>query len=104
MRIYTHPSSHRHVTPPGHPERVARIETVDRVLSDRFAGLDRAEAPAVTDAQILRAHDPAHLQRIVSSVPGDGWASLDPDTHMSPESLTAGPVAARRRLAWRLRI
>ena len=34
LRVYTHPSSPLHVTPPGHPERVARIETVDRVLAE----------------------------------------------------------------------
>ena len=99
MRIYTHPSSHRHVTPPGHPERVARIETVDRVLAEKFAHLDRAEAPAADDAQILRAHDPAHLDRIVSSVPTDGWTSLDPDTHMSPDSLVAARHAAGSNVA-----
>lgn len=99
LRIYTHPSSHRHVTPPGHPERVARIETVDRVLADDHAGLHRAEAPAATDAQILRAHDAAYLDMIVRSVPEEGWTSLDPDTHMSPDSLIAARHAAGSNVA-----
>ena len=60
--VLSHPSSHEHVTPPGHPERVARIETVDRVLGGaRYAGLPRAEAPAATDEQITRAHPQAYL-------------------------------------------
>ena len=98
MHVYTHPSSHRHVTPPGHPERVARIETVDRVLADRN-GMDSRLAPAATDAQILRAHDSAYVDRIIASVPEEGWTSLDPDTHMSPESLVAARHAAGSNVA-----
>lgn len=99
LRIYSHPSSHLHVTPPGHPERVARIETVDRVLNDEFAELDNIEAPAATDAQILRAHDPAYLELIVSNIPDSGWVSLDPDTHMGPNSVTAARHAAGANVA-----
>ncbi len=99
MRIYNHPSSYLHVTPPGHPERVARIETVDRVLGNDHADLPLVEAPAADDAQILRAHDSAYLDLIVSSVPDEGWTSLDPDTHMAPDSLTAARHAAGSNVA-----
>ena len=102
--IYTHPSSHLHVTPPGHPERVARIEAVDRVLADpKFDGADRVEAPDVTNAQILRAHDEAYLEMVVSNVPEDGWVSIDPDTHMVKDSLTAARRAAGATPGWTLR-
>ena len=95
LRIFTHPSSHDHVTPPGHPERVARIETIDRVLSqDRFALHDRAEAPQATRAQLIRAHTERYVDGIIAAAPEDGWASLDGDTHMSPGSLTAAYHAA----------
>ncbi len=99
LNIYSHPSSHQHVTPPGHPERVARIETVDRVLDTDHAGLTRIEAPAATDDQILRAHDGAYVEKIIASVPEDGWTSLDPDTHMSPQSLVAARHAAGSNVA-----
>lgn len=93
--IVQHPSSHDHATPPGHPERVARIETVDRVLArPGFAALPRAEARAATDAEILRCHSADHLAEIVEAAPAEGWASLDADTHMSPGSLTAARHAA----------
>jgi len=100
LRIFRHPASHRHVTPPGHPERVARIETVERVL-DRpaFAALERAEAPAASDAEILRAHDRGYLEMILANVPDDGWVSLDADTHMCPDSLTAARHAAGANVA-----
>ncbi len=98
--ILTHPSSHAHVTPPGHPERVARIETIDRVLaSAAYAGLPRAEAPAASDDQIERAHDPAYVEMITARAPAEGWASLDPDTHMCPDSLEAARHAAGSSIA-----
>ncbi|MEM7745163.1 MAG: histone deacetylase family protein [Pseudomonadota bacterium] len=100
MRILTHPSSHDHVTPPGHPERVARIETVDRVLSEgAFVDVPRLEAPAATDAQLIRAHSERYVTKIVESSPTDGWVSLDPDTHMSPGSLVAARHAAGANIA-----
>jgi len=98
--ILTHPSSHAPVTPPGHPERVARIEAVDRVLAEApYAALPRAEAPAATDDQIGRAHDVAYVERIKASAPTQGWASLDPDTHMCPDSLAAARHAAGASIA-----
>lgn len=100
LKIYTHPSSHRHVTPPGHPERVARIEAVDSLLARApYDAIARAEAPAASDTQILRAHESAYLDRIIASVPAEGWTSLDPDTHMSPESMTAARHAAGANIA-----
>ncbi|MEM1383367.1 MAG: histone deacetylase family protein [Pseudomonadota bacterium] len=99
--IYTHPSSHRHVTPPGHPERVARIQTVDAVLArDPYAGLPRREAPAAADDQIARAHSPAYLAAIRAAAPAEGrTVSLDPDTHMSAGSLEAAVHAAGSNVA-----
>jgi acetoin utilization deacetylase AcuC-like enzyme len=98
--ILTHPSSHAHVTPPGHPERVARIEAVDRVLaSASYAGLPRAMAPSASDDQIGRAHDTAYIEKIKASSPAEGWTSLDPDTHMCPDSLEAARHAAGSNIA-----
>ena len=100
LRVYTHPSSHLHVTPPGHPERVARIQTVDRLLlSSPYNALERVEAPAATDEQLLRAHTPRYLDLIVGNVPDEGWVSLDPDTHMCPDSETAARHAAGSNVA-----
>ena len=93
--LLTHPMSHRHVTPPGHPERVARIEAVDRVLSRPvYEALARAEAPAADDGTLALAHAPHYLDEIRHSVPTEGWTALDADTHICPESLTAARHAA----------
>lgn len=100
LRIYSHPASHLHVTPPGHPERVARIETIDRLLQRApYDAIERVEAPAATDEQILRAHDPAYLKKVLDNIPDDGWYSLDGDTHMGPNSVTAARHAAGANVA-----
>ena len=44
--LFTHPSSLRHVTPDGHPERIDRIKAVNQILgSEHFRDLARREAP-----------------------------------------------------------
>lgn len=93
--LVTHPSSHRHVTPSGHPERVARIEAVEHLLAaPPYANLPRQEAPAATKAQLARAHAESYISDIEAQAPESGWVSLDPDTHMCPDSLEAAQHAA----------
>jgi acetoin utilization deacetylase AcuC-like enzyme len=99
--LWTHEAFSGHVTPPGHPEQVARLAYVERALSDdKFAGLIRAKAPVADDATILRCHPQAYIDRIVAAEPATGWHQVDADTHMSPGSVEAarravgGAVAA----------
>lgn len=93
--ILTHPDCLRHVTPPGHPERVERLEAVNAVLdAEAFDSALRVEAPLVDDAALLRAHPQSYLDYIAGSSPREGFASLDPDTHMSPGTLQAARRAA----------
>ncbi|WP_134679462.1 histone deacetylase family protein [Paracoccus ravus] len=89
--LYTHPSGFRHVTPPSHPERVARLDAV----IDALAGLelDRCEAPDATDEDILRCHPPAYLSMVRRKLPSEGWTMLDADTYLSPGSLEAASHA-----------
>lgn len=85
--VYTHPDFARHVTPPGHPEQVARLAAVERGLA-RLA-LERREAPLAEEAEVLRCHSAQYLERVKAAVPADGWAQLDGDTYLAPGSLTA---------------
>lgn len=88
--VYTHRSSLRHETPPGHPERVDRIKAVYAVLeAPHFNAIQRREAPRATDAQLLLAHSAEHVQRITAVAPDSGFEYLDPDTVMSAHSLEA---------------
>ena len=93
--LYTHPDCLSHVTPPGHPEQVARLEVILEALSTpEFDALDRHEAEIAGDDVLLRVHPQAHLEAIRSAAPTGGFRSLDPDTHMSPGSLNAALRAA----------
>ena len=88
--LISHPSSLRHVTPPGHPERADRIRIVEQTLEDeRFALLQRAEAPEGTLAQVALCHPAAYAQAIVDAAPQEGIVQVDADTIMSPGTLSA---------------
>lgn len=89
--LLTHKSALAHVTPPGHPEQVARMEYINRRLSDaEFDALERIEAPIAEDAHVLRAHPERYLNRIRSA----GLGQLDPDTHVSEGTVEAALRAA----------
>ena len=90
--VISHDDCYDHVTPPGHPEQVARLDAVAVGLE----GLDvqRIVAPMAADDDLLRAHPKAHVDAVKVAAPEDGWRSLDADTHMSVGSLAAAYRAA----------
>ncbi|MBR3193581.1 histone deacetylase family protein [Bosea sp. (in: a-proteobacteria)] len=88
--LISHPSSLRHVTPPGHPERADRMRAVEQALEDeRFALLQRVEAPEGTLAQVELCHPAAYAQAISEASPQEGLVQIDADTIMSPGTLAA---------------
>ncbi len=88
--LISHPSSLRHVTPQGHPERADRIRAVEQALEDeRFALLQRVEAPEGTLAQVELCHPAAYAQAISEAAPQQGLVQIDADTIMSPGTLAA---------------
>lgn len=93
--LYSHPDCHAHVTPPGHPEQVARLEAIMAALdTPEFAALDRREAPLADRADIYRAHPQDYVEMIQAAVPDQGWRALDADTHLSPGSWNGALRAA----------
>lgn len=88
--LYSHDDCLSHVTPPGHPERVERLQAVSRALADaKFDALTRVRAPMGEDAHVLLTHPASHLAAMKAAAPASGFRSLDPDTHMSAGTLTA---------------
>jgi len=95
LQLYTHSACLQHDPGPGHPESAARLRAVLEALDqDRFATIDRIEAPRATREQLLRAHTPAHVDRILGIRPEAGTVRLDEDTLMSPASAEAALRAA----------
>ena len=85
--VFSHPDCRGHVTPAGHPERVARLDAVERGLAG--LAVARAEAPLATEAEVLRVHAQAHWDAVSAAEPHEGFSPMDPDTWMSPGSLKA---------------
>lgn len=85
--LITHTDAYDHVTPPGHPEQVARLDAVLGALQD--INLERVTAPLGAEDDILRCHPKRYIDSLRTATPESGWRSLDADTHMSQGSLAA---------------
>jgi len=97
--LITHPACLEHETPPGHPERVDRLRAILAALDDeRFAGLDRREAPLADIAAVARVHDGEMVETVLAAIPdaasGIPFVQLDTDTYASPGSREAALRAA----------
>jgi acetoin utilization deacetylase AcuC-like enzyme len=95
LQLYTHATCLLHDPGPGHAESPGRLRAVLQALDqDRFASVDRVEAPRATREQLLRVHTAAHIDRILAIAPASGTLRLDEDTLMSPASTEAALRAA----------
>ncbi|WP_282096035.1 histone deacetylase family protein [Epibacterium ulvae] len=90
--LITHADCLQHVTPDGHPERVARLEHVLHALE----GLDlqRVTAPMAAEDDLLRLHPKDYVDGIRAAAPQAGFAQVDGDTFLSPGSVAAAYRAA----------
>jgi acetoin utilization deacetylase AcuC-like enzyme len=90
--LITHEDCYGHVTPPGHPEQVARLDAVLNALEGM--DLKRVKAPLAADDDLLRTHPKRYIDMVRAAAPSEGWRSLDGDTHMSAGTLAAAYRAA----------
>ena len=90
--LITHEDCLKHLTPKGHPEQVARLEYILDALKE--INLLRVSAPMAADDDILRIHPLEYISYLKGSLPQTGYKSLDGDTHISSDSLTAAYRAA----------
>jgi len=95
MLLYTHAACLLHDAGPGHPESPSRLQAVLEALdADRFAMLDRIEAPRATREQLHRVHAQHLIDLVFDNAPNEGYVRVDPDTTMCPQSLEAALRAA----------
>ena len=90
--LLTHADCLGHVTPQGHPERVARLEHILHGLES--LDLNRVTAPLAADDDLLRIHPEGYIREIRASRPDEGFRQIDGDTFMSPGSVDAAYRAA----------
>ena len=90
--LITHSDCLAHVTPPGHPEQVARLEYINDTLD--AVDVIRIDAELARIEDIAALHPMSYIEKLEGAVPKTGWASIDGDTHMSPGSFRAALRAA----------
>jgi acetoin utilization deacetylase AcuC-like enzyme len=95
--LFTHADGLSHITPEGHPERVARLEHLLHAL----AGLDlqRKSAPEASEEHLRLCHPQSYIDRMHGLVPVRGALQVDADTWLSPGSWGAVLRAAGAAVA-----
>jgi acetoin utilization deacetylase AcuC-like enzyme len=98
MVIFSSERFAHHLTPPGHPERPDRAETLRRVaLRWAARGHELLEPPLADDTALTRIHSPAYVAAIRATA---GRAvQLDADTSTSPDSVEVACLAAGAAVA-----
>jgi acetoin utilization deacetylase AcuC-like enzyme len=88
--LVENPAGLDHLTPPGHPEQVARLEEINEALSvPEFDDLERIIAPMADEAALLLGHPQPFIDAIRRQIPDSGRAALDADTWVTPGSWDA---------------
>lgn len=92
----SHQNCHLHDTGQEHPECATRLSAIEDklLLSGVSDFLRHYDAPEVTRTQLLRAHTEDHLATMDRMMPKQGYARLDPDTIVSPDTMKAALRAA----------
>lgn len=96
LAIISHPDCRLHDPGPGHPEQFARISTTQDALK-RYHFKPAATfytAPTATRSHLIQAHSESYVDWIFSISPKEGQVSIDADTIMGPETLSAALHAA----------
>src|SRR4029453_16842657 len=93
MLVVTSPEFAKHVTPPGHPERVERAHVFDALAARWIAAGATAIVPRpASTIELARVHDGEYLESIAAT---SGRATMiDADTFTSPDSHAIGLLAA----------
>ena len=96
-----HPAYLEHDMGAGHPESPNRLRAIMQQLerSGTVARVTNIEPRKAEDEWITQIHSPSYVSTLKTHQPLSGRVSLDPDTSMSPGSLSAAYLAAGGALA-----
>lgn len=92
----SHPDCDLHHMGPEHPESPLRLEAIKArlALSGLLQQTMQSEARPASEEELARVHPLRHLRALDKCVPEAGIVTLDSDTMMNPDSLSAARVAA----------
>jgi acetoin utilization deacetylase AcuC-like enzyme len=104
MGYFTHADCRKHDMGADHPECAARLDAIEDQLLTSGVGqwVTRLDAPKASQAQVVRAHSPAHwtaMELANSAAQETQRVALDPDTTMNPHSWSAALHAAGAAVA-----
>lgn len=90
------PACRRHDVGGYHPESPARLDAIDdRLLASGLEPfLQRLDAAPASRQALLRAHDAAFVDHLLTLDPGERLLQLDPDTALMKHSIPAALAAA----------
>ena len=99
--LVSHPAFLEHDMGSHHPESPERLRAILSQLESTgiMSKLTRVDPRKAEKKWIDRIHAPAYVKRIEDKTPSSGYASIDPDTLMSPGSLEAAYLAVGGAMA-----
>ena len=77
----------------GHPERPERVEAILHAIARAELGLEPVPASPASEELITRAHDRQYVA-MLDRAAAAGGGYLDPDTYLTPASMSAARTAA----------
>src|SRR3990167_1495309 len=96
ISIISHPDCALHQAGPQHPEQPDRIKVIQTACKNYAfqAPVEFLEAPLATHEQLIKAHDSAYVDWLISQAPQEGFVMIDADTWMNPHTMPAAKRAA----------
>ena len=82
--LITHKECLNHITPPGNPEQVARLERILEALAP--LELNRVNAPMAADDDLLRIHPKSHINALHDAAPEPGDICVSASMAVKPAS------------------
>lgn len=88
--LITHSECLRHAPERSHPESPARLTAVlDAISASNLTGVTTHDAPLATRDDLVLAHDPHHIDKVLRLMPKNGRMKFDIDTPADGGTLAA---------------
>ena len=91
--IFTHPKMTAHNRGLDHPECSPRLDRIIEMLAADLPQIPVETAYPAADDTLLLAHPQTHINGILDMLPFEGYAMIDSDTLLSPDSFDAALLA-----------
>lgn len=95
LKIYVNPAGLEHDTGPGHPESTERLKTINELLEKPpFHDCELITCRETGSDVLLYAHPQSYIDKITELTPDEGYADINGEVILCPQSLDAALSAA----------